>query len=43
MKVGFDRSGNRVKAHLEFEDVRRIADERGIAYGSLLDALKKEL
>jgi uncharacterized protein (TIGR00299 family) protein len=43
MKVGFDRSGNRVKAHLEFEDVRRIADERGIAYRSLLDALKKEL
>ncbi len=43
VKVGFDTSGNRLKTHVEFEEVRRIADERGIAYRTLLDALKKEL
>jgi len=43
VKTGFDGSGNRLKAHVEFEEVKRIADERGMAYLTLLDALKKEL
>ena len=43
VKTGFDGSGNRLKAHVEFEEVKRIADERGVAYLTLLDALKKEL
>jgi hypothetical protein len=43
VKTGFDRSGNRLKAHAEFEEVKRIADERGMAYRTLLEALKKEL
>jgi pyridinium-3,5-bisthiocarboxylic acid mononucleotide nickel chelatase len=43
VKTGFDRAGNRIKAHVEYEEVKRIADERGIAYRTLLDALKKEL
>jgi hypothetical protein len=43
VKKGYDRSGKLVKTHIEFEEVKRIADERGMPYRSLLDALKKEL
>ncbi len=43
VKKGYDRSGRLVKTHIEFEEVRRIADELGLPYRSLLDALKKEL
>jgi uncharacterized protein (TIGR00299 family) protein len=43
VKTGLDRSGNRLKSHVEFEEVKRLADERGLAYRTLLDALKKEL
>ena len=43
VKKGYDRSGRLVKTHIEFEEVKRIADERGLPYRSLLDALKKEL
>jgi hypothetical protein len=43
VKKGYDRSGRLVKTHIEFEEVRRIADERGLPYRGLLDALKKEL
>lgn len=43
VKTAFDKSGNRLKSHVEFEEVKRIADERMMAYRTLLDALKKEL
>jgi hypothetical protein len=43
VKKGFDRSGRLVKTHIEFEEVKRIADEQGIPYRSLLENLKKEL
>jgi pyridinium-3,5-bisthiocarboxylic acid mononucleotide nickel chelatase len=43
VKTGYDPSGAVIKRHIEFEDVRRIADEKGMAYRSLLEALKKEL
>ena len=43
VKKGFDRSGRLVKTHVEFEEVKRIADEEGIPYRALLEALKKEL
>ncbi len=43
VKKGYDRSGRLVKTHIEFEEVKRIADEQGAPYRSLLDALKKEL
>ncbi len=43
VKKGYDRSGKAVKNHIEYEDVKRIADEKGMAYRALLDALKKEL
>ena len=43
VKTGFNRSGTPIKSHVEFEEVKRIADERGVAYLALLEALKKEL
>jgi len=43
VKTGYDPSGAVMKRHIEFEDVRKIADETGMAYRSLLEALKKEL
>ncbi|OPY70932.1 MAG: hypothetical protein A4E57_00248 [Syntrophorhabdaceae bacterium PtaU1.Bin034] len=43
VKKGYDRSGRPSKTHIEFEEVKRIADEKGMPYRSLLEALKKEL
>ncbi len=43
VKKGYDRSGRLVKTHIEFEEVKRIADGLGLPYRALLDALKKEL
>lgn len=43
VKQGYDREGRLLKSHIEFEDVRRIAEVRGIPYRAMLDALKKEL
>jgi pyridinium-3,5-bisthiocarboxylic acid mononucleotide nickel chelatase len=43
VKKGYDARGTLVKTHIEYEDVRKIADEQHISYRLLLDALKKEL
>jgi hypothetical protein len=43
VKIGYDRSGNPLKTHIEFEEVKKIADERGLPYRSLLETLKKDL
>ena len=43
VKKGSDEKGNLVKTHIEYEDVRRIADEHQMPYRVLLEALKKEL
>ena len=43
VKAGFDRSGRKLKTHVEFEEVRKMADELGMTYLGLLEALKKEL
>jgi pyridinium-3,5-bisthiocarboxylic acid mononucleotide nickel chelatase len=43
VKQGFDREGKLLKAHVEFDDVRQMAETRGIPYRIVLDALKKEL
>jgi pyridinium-3,5-bisthiocarboxylic acid mononucleotide nickel chelatase len=42
VKYGYDEKGTLVKTHIEFEDVKRIADERDLPYRVLLEALKKE-
>jgi hypothetical protein len=43
VKKGYSRDGKRVKTHVEYEEVKKIADERQMPYRVLLEALKKEL
>ncbi len=43
VKKGFDQQGSLMKTHIEFEDVRKIADEKGLPYRVVLESLKKEL
>ncbi|MGD0230493.1 MAG: nickel pincer cofactor biosynthesis protein LarC [Syntrophorhabdales bacterium] len=43
IKKGYDRSGRLLKTHVEFEEVKRIADELKLPYRALLELLKKEL
>lgn len=43
VKKGYDRQGNLVKTHIEFNDVKRIADEQNAPYRRVLDALKSEM
>lgn len=43
VKYGYDRSGKAIKRHIEFEDIRHIADEKNIPYSFLLQALQKEI
>jgi uncharacterized protein (TIGR00299 family) protein len=43
IKAGYDREGRLVKTHIEFDDVKRIADENGLAYRSALEITRREL
>jgi len=43
VKNGYDRDGNLVKTHIEFNDVKKIADEKGLAYWYALEIIKKEI
>ena len=43
VKKGFDRSGNLIKTHIEFDDVKAIADENNIPYREALETIKKEI
>jgi len=43
VKCGYDADNNPVKMHIEFEDVKRIANEKGLPYLSVLEALKSEV
>ena len=43
IKSGYDESGALLKTHIEFEDVRKIADEKGLPFRAVLESLKKEL
>jgi uncharacterized protein (TIGR00299 family) protein len=43
IKRGYDQHGPLMKTHIEFEDVRKIADEKGLPYRVILESLKKEL
>jgi uncharacterized protein (TIGR00299 family) protein len=43
VKTGFDSSGDVLKNHIEFDDVVKLADELGLSYRELIEALKKEL
>jgi hypothetical protein len=43
IKSGYDAEGTCIKTHIEFEDVKRIADEKGLSYRNLLEAIKTEI
>lgn len=42
VKKGFDRSGGLIKTHIEFDDVKKIADEKNIPYREALKQIRKE-
>jgi len=43
VKSGFDAGGILIKTHIEFEDVKRISEERNIPYRQVLDAVRSEI
>jgi len=43
VKFGYDRKGNPIKNHIEFEDVKRISEEKGLPLRTLLEALRMEV
>lgn len=43
IKAGYDREGHLIKTHIEFDDVKRIADERGLPYRLVLNTIRKEI
>lgn len=43
IKKGFDLSGRLIKTHIEFDDVRSIADARSIPYREVLELVRKEI
>ncbi len=43
VKYGFHPNGDLLKTHIEFEDVRRIAEEKNIPFRVVLEDLKKGL
>ena len=43
VKNGFDAQGRLVKTHIEFEDIKKIADEKGLPYRLLLDSVRLEI
>ncbi len=43
VKKGFDRSGRIIKTHIEFDDVKAIADAKNIPYREALEQIKKEI
>ncbi len=43
VKYGYDTDGNLLKTHIEFEDVKHIAEEKNIPYRALLEAIKTEI
>jgi len=42
IKKGFDRDGKLIKTHIEFDDVKAIADAKGLPYREILEMIKKE-
>ena len=43
VKNGYNRNGHLVKTHIEFNDVKKIADDKGLAYQSVLEIVKRKL
>ncbi len=43
IKNGYNQRGELLKTHIEFEDARKIADEKGLPYRAVLEAIKSEI
>ena len=43
VKNGYDAEGTCIKTHIEFEDIKKIADEKGLPYRMVLEAIKTEI
>jgi uncharacterized protein (TIGR00299 family) protein len=43
LKNGYNAEGLRIKTHLEFEDIKKIADEKGLPYRMVLDMIRTEI
>lgn len=43
IKNGYNHKGDLLKTHIEFEDARKIADEKGLPYRTVLEAIKSEV
>lgn len=43
VKKGFDSSGRMIKIHVEFDDVKAIADAKNIPYREVLEIIKEEI
>jgi uncharacterized protein (TIGR00299 family) protein len=43
VKHGYDANGSLMKIHIEFDDVKRIADEKNLPYLAVLEALESEI
>ncbi|OPX99970.1 MAG: hypothetical protein A4E60_02553 [Syntrophorhabdus sp. PtaB.Bin047] len=43
IKKGFDPSGRLIKTHIEFDDIRSIADTKNIPYREALELVRKEI
>lgn len=41
VKYGYNRKGNPVKTHIEFEDIKRLADEKEMPYLTLYNEIKR--
>jgi uncharacterized protein (TIGR00299 family) protein len=43
IKNGYDRERRLVKTHIEFDDVKRVADEKGLPYQIALEIIRQEI
>lgn len=43
VKYGYNSQGEPLKTHIEFDDVKKIADQTGISYLTLFDEIKKSI
>jgi uncharacterized protein (TIGR00299 family) protein len=43
VKNGYSEEGTCIKTHIEFEDIKKIADEKGLPYRVILEAMKTEI
>jgi uncharacterized protein (TIGR00299 family) protein len=43
VKVGYDQKGRMVKRHVEFDDVKELAEQEGLPFSKLLDEIRSKV